>query len=472
MKTAIVLMLVALPAVADVQEITLTEYLDTLRQNHPFFVKEALSRDIEEQQQRGLAGGEDWVIRAGPSYLHEERSQGSPFSAKEKNQFTVGVGMERQFWSSGSSVSLDYDYYRVKQRFAQPIGTFNEYGNGLSLTYSMPLMKNRGGILSRLSLELQSYNIDLSDVVSKENQEGFLEQNGQLFLRWVFVHEQRRIAESRLHLAEEELVRTKKKRRTRIAAEVDVLRTKDAVINGKQNLQQLVSQWRAIQAELALQSGDMSLYQAKPSFDLFGVEEIPTIEVATEMLQNNSRLLKSVDLQLERLSHQQQALKNELKPELDLVLSGGLRSEDARFNDATKFDQPQYRVGLNFRYPLGQRSAKANESKARLQKNQLRQQRASLGRQLEAELGNVVVQLHELEEVMRLNRQQIEVARQKTQEELKRHNQGRSELTFVIQSRDSEQNAQLNYANNAANYQALWLRYRSLNDSLLSAVAE
>jgi hypothetical protein len=40
-------------------------------------------------------------------------------------------------------------------------------------------------------------------------------------------------------------------------------------------------------------------------------------------------------------------------------------------------------------------------------------------------------------------------------------------LTFVIQSRDAEEVAQLAYANNAIDYHKLLLEYRSLTDSLL-----
>ena len=62
---------------------------------------------------------------------------------------------------------------------------------------------------------------------------------------------------------------------------------------------------------------------------------------------------------------------------------------------------------------------------------------------------------------------EIESSKRKTAEELKLYNQGRGQLTFVIQSRDSEQNAGLTYAKNALTYQKLLLQYRALTDQLL-----
>jgi len=68
--------------------------------------------------------------------------------------------------------------------------------------------------------------------------------------------------------------------------------------------------------------------------------------------------------------------------------------------------------------------------------------------------------------ILELNQAQIESAQEKTKEELKLYNQGRGQLTFVIQSRDNEQNARLSYVDNAALYHLLKLQYQALLDKL------
>jgi len=82
-------------------------------------------------------------------------------------------------------------------------------------------------------------------------------------------------------------------------------------------------------------------------------------------------------------------------------------------------------------------------------------------------ISNLHTQMTEMEKVLRLNVEQINSSREKTDEELKLYNQGRGDLTFVIQSRDNEQNAKLLYAVNALTYHSLLLQYRSLTDQLL-----
>ncbi|UCD30307.1 MAG: hypothetical protein JSV03_07520 [Planctomycetota bacterium] len=67
----------------------------------------------------------------------------------------------------------------------------------------------------------------------------------------------------------------------------------------------------------------------------------------------------------------------------------------------------------------------------------------------EAGLRNLLIQIEGLVQVLSLNEQHIESACFKTVEELKRYNQGRGDLVFVIQSRDNEERAKLSYALNA-----------------------
>ena len=68
--------------------------------------------------------------------------------------------------------------------------------------------------------------------------------------------------------------------------------------------------------------------------------------------------------------------------------------------------------------------------------------------------------------MLSLNREQIQSARDRTEEELKLYNQGRGDLTFVILSRDNEENAKLTYAANALTYHKLNLEYLALMDQL------
>jgi hypothetical protein len=78
----------------------------------------------------------------------------------------------------------------------------------------------------------------------------------------------------------------------------------------------------------------------------------------------------------------------------------------------------------------------------------------------------LLTQASQLETVLQLNQEQIESAERRTAEELKLYDQGRGELTFVIQSQDSEQAARLTYAVNALTYHKLLLQLQEITDQL------
>ena len=123
-------------------------------------------------------------------------------------------------------------------------------------------------------------------------------------------------------------------------------------------------------------------------------------------------------------------------------------------------------VGLQFSLPLGNRTAKSQITKTDLRTTQLKKQLLDLSLTLTSALANLHIQINELEEVLKLDIEQIESAKVKTREELKLYDLGRGELTFVIQSQDSEQNAKLTYVGDAVTYHKLIIAYRALMDEL------
>ena len=123
-------------------------------------------------------------------------------------------------------------------------------------------------------------------------------------------------------------------------------------------------------------------------------------------------------------------------------------------------------LGLQLSFPIGYTAAQSHIQRTDLEATQLEARRDEVILELSSAIANVHTQITELAEVLRLNQEQIESAQRKTNEEQRLYNQGRGQLTFVIQSRDSEQRARLTYAANALTYQKLLLQYRALMDQL------
>jgi len=449
------------------QTITQEEFLNQLKQLHPVFEKEKLTARIQKEEQKSYLGAEDWNIISSANYYHEEPAVA--FAGPEKTDaFGVDGGVQKVFWRTGGrfSASFTSNWARIK---IPPFYGFPEsfYQNQIEVSYTHPLMRNKGGFLDRLEYELKRFDIDFSEVRALENQEDFLASSAFRFLEWVFLSEQKKIISERLKLSEEELERAKRKREAHLVDQVDVIRAEDAVRIWRQNQVLLESQWKALQAELAELSQNKEIYGLSPEFDLYQLTQLVSLEEAVSQLKKNSRLVRTLDIIIKQLEYVRKGHKEMLKPDLSFVAKLNTKNLDAAFGRSLGMDKPDALVGVQLSFPLEKRTANYQITKTDLQIAQLEKQKEEITLSLVSALTNLDIQIKEIEKVLLLNQEQIESAKHKTEEELKLYDQGRGSLTFVIQSRDSEQNAKLTYAQNALTYHKLFLGYQALMDQLL-----
>jgi outer membrane protein TolC len=479
-KTVILLLLLfvcfSYPAAAET--LTLNDFYKQVLSKHPFFKKQSLSAEIERKEQEKSLGDQDWVIRAKPFYAHEEGSVLSSFTPDELDLTSMNAALDRTFWKTGGQLTFAYDYTRTDQKIDDLIiplsggavsipgnsGIF--HANEFAVTYSHPLLQNRGGILSRLNYDLQGYTVSATDLTVLENQENFLLDIGDLFLDWVLLTEQQEILQKRLQLAQEELERTERKREKNLVEKVDVIRARDAVLNAEQNVLGIEALRKAKQIELATIGQYRNPEDLKPQYNIYALVPLSSPDDSIEHMKQNSRVLNVFRVLIEQLEHRKKGAEERSRPRLNFNVSGGLKSDNDDYSESFDYDKPVYSVGLDFSYPLGNRSARADILKTQLEKELVHEDMMDTALELESNLRNLMTRIAELEKVLAINKEQIKVAKEKTDAELDRYNKGKIELTFVLQSRDNEQNVQLIYAQNGAVYHKLLLRYQELMDEL------
>jgi outer membrane protein TolC len=167
----------------------------------------------------------------------------------------------------------------------------------------------------------------------------------------------------------------------------------------------------------------------------------------------------------------EQGTEDVARPSLDLNVGAALMGGDENVGGSWEITNPDVGVGLVFSYPINNRTATADVEQTRLQIRQLEKTIQNAQITLEASVRSIMVRMRELRDVIDNNIEQIASNRQRTEEELKLYEQGRSDLTFVIQSRDRIALSQLEYAGNAAEYHNLLLQLRALADELLPTPA-
>jgi outer membrane protein TolC len=463
---------------------SLDDYLDRVKAVHPFFKARNMQPEIEQKQSDRFLGREDWRLGATGDLKHVEPLQTSPFDPERVDVFSLGAGVERLFWGNGSRLSVDWKSNVTDQTLPGfsipgpggpldvPLGPSTYYHNVLSATWSVPLMQNRGGVLARLEHDLSLFDVKTSEVIALENQEDFLLEAGVTFLEWVLAREQMRIAQDRLDFAVEELERSRRKLSAFLVDEVDVLRAQDAVHGTRSALYLIESQWKSVQAGLATLASDEAMYRSIPDYDLYKLPAQMDVEDFVDYVLEHSRLVQGLEIQHEQLLQLERGYGQTEKPELALNLGAALKGGDDGFGGSWEMRYPDIGAGLVFSYPIGTRTATADVEKTRLQVRQLELSIQDTRLSLEIAARTILVRMNELKDVIDSNIAQIQSNRARTEEELKLYNQGRGDLTFVIQSRDRVALSELEYAGNAANYHTLLLQLNALADELLPTPRE
>jgi outer membrane protein TolC len=328
-------------------------------------------------------------------------------------------------------------------------------------------LRNQSGILDRLEYDLAAYAIDFTEIQSKENQETCLLNVGISFLDWIFLEEQLHINNERLRLAEEEFSSSKEKYEAHLIDKVDVLRQEDAQRIARQNVVLSQSQASAKRTELAVLAQAPVIGESKPEYEIYSLATLEEVEQTISRLNDESRVLKALNVLENQLTLKTRGLSNQKRPQLDLNVGSSLIEDDESYGRSFGVDNPSLFVGLNFTYPLGNHAIKADVRKTELEILQLKADRQSVFLDLESSIRSILIQIKEMENVLELNLSQIESARERTLEEIKVYKQGRGDMTFVIQSQDNEALSRLTYLQNAVVYHKLVLQYRALRDQLL-----
>lgn len=446
--------------------LSLDRLLGMARNTHPEMIGQALSPEIAHETQERLRGSQDWnLLVSGDSSYAKPLPSPIPGTPDSDLRFGLSAELTKADWNTGSRVTLGASSGYRDSSFV--LDSFSQFQNRIFAEYSISLMRNARGILDRLAFDLAAYDVDLVQIESDENQEAFLLELGSLFLDWVLLKEEVRILDTRLGIAREEVERTKRMRGDNLVEAVDVLRAEDSERLVSQARLLVYAQLRATRVQLATRMGDQSILQMAPSHDIYAMHEQLSDELIARRIRENVRPIQQLNVARDQLVRARDGFENSEQPNLTLVAGGALAEANKHYDDALLMDRPEAYLLLRWSKPLGNRTAKAELRRADLQLIQLEHRKHSVEMQLQSIAFALTAHMSELENVLDLNRQQIESAARRTQEELKLYNQGRGELNFVLASRDNESQAEFTYAENAAAYQKLEIQLRELVDDLL-----
>ncbi|MBT5855112.1 TolC family protein [bacterium] len=450
------------------QPLSLSNFISDTLQNHPFLKQETLGVIASRFTRNSTQGSKDITLSATASNGTEEPLSTSPFNPTTRQTTAYSASASRSFWSTGGTISVTAGSTRLDQNYPTTlpfeIGPNTYYENSLTMTYSQPLWQNLGGNQFSYSYDLGELTVQQTLLQSQKNVEGFVASLSHHYLDWAFLESQKEIADKRFDLAKKAEQQTRNQLKANLVDKVDLLRSQDAVRIAEQRVLLLRSQLIAKRTQLATQTNTKTVSNGYPSLDLY--QRNTNLPHPNTITIKAVRSIQLMDKQKAMLIRQRTYVEDLDKPNVTLDISHKIADGDTAYSQSTDYSNTDQSLSLNVSKPFFASETKNKRQSLNTQIRQLEYQTQSEILRVQSMAKNLYIQITELERIMDLNQTQITFAKEKTKEELRFYNQGRSQLAFVIQSQDNEQNAQLTYATNALNYHQMTLTYLNLIDRL------
>ncbi len=455
------------------QAITQKKFIERLKNTHPFFNQQQLSTQIRQIEKRATTANEDWIVSLNGHYQNEDASDILNNAYDDLKTTSIDIAATRKIADLGSDITFKHTWTDKNltasnvfsaQSPSATIPLQSTARNVFSLGYTHPLLRNSGGINDRLNTDVAQIAIEQSTFGRLEQEEGFILEKLKRFIDLAYAQEQLRINKNRLNLASQELDLVKRKFAASVVDKVDVLLQEDAYQSAQQQLLRAQQDLILLRHEIAITLA-LDFKQIIAKIDLYQPYALENTPLKQQLLKH-SRVLKITDLDKKTLKRQLSSFKNQTQAQLDLNLELASAGENTSYANSLENQSQTWRIGLGLSYPLGGIKSNSDVNKAQAQLNQLQQKKQEQLLELHTQATTFKERINLTAQILQSSKKQIKIAQARTNEERQRYANGNGEASFVISAQNNQQNAQLNHAQVAANYQKSVLEYKAILDIL------
>ncbi|MBC8493672.1 MAG: TolC family protein [Candidatus Thioglobus sp.] len=409
---------------------TQSEFVDRLKNTHPFFTQLDYDQQTVELDYVATTANQDWTLTGLLDSTNTANNQTSSGS----------VGLTHNLTNTGADIVVS-----------------NSWSDGsatdkITLNYTQPLLKNSKGVNDQLAGDLSTIRIDINKLKRYQGAEKFILSQLFKLVDLSFAQQQLTLSARRLELASQELALVKDKFSQSVVDQIDVFLQEDAYQRALQKQLQAEQTLDLLKEELSVTLNmrsnsiisDYDLYKMH-AFDLGNLRHY--LNGVTEM--------KTLKLERDLLQRQLLSDKSNAQAQLDLKL--GVSNEND--ND--------WNVGLGLSYPIGDTKAKALLNKTQVSLSKTKEAAEEQLIELTVEAGVLKKKLTHLQKLLNTYQARIEIANSRALAEKERYNLGNSQMSFVISAQNNVHEVNLAYAQAAVSYQKSVLEFKAVIDQLL-----
>lgn len=432
-------------------------FVDRLKNTHPFFTQQNLTAQIKQIDKQATTAIEDWTLGLDSQYKDENATDVSTSTYDKLETTSIDLSVKKKFAQSGADVVLKHTWKEKNK-------DVNNVRNKFSIDYTLPLLQNKDGINDQLQYDLADINIHINTLEQAEKEEDFIADKLKKLIDLAYYQEQYNINQQRLSLAKSQLDLVNKKFAASLVDKVDVLSQEDAYQGAKQQLlrakQDLVLMRQEIAILLNMEGSsikaDLNLYQPYQ----FNANNLK------DLLAKDSRVLKKNDLQQDLLERELKSFKNQSQAQLDLNLGLSSEGEKSTYSQSLENQSPTWNIGLDLSYPIGGVKNKTDVEKTQVKLSRKKQEKQEKLISLYTNTATLKEKIELLWDILNSNKIRIDIAQSRAQEEVERYNKGNTESNFVISAQNNAQDAHLNYAKAARDYQKAVIDFKAATDQL------
>ena len=325
----------------------------------------------------------------------------------------------------------------------RPPGLFHrEYESFTGITFTQPLLRDFGKEINLTELRIAKSNSRLADLEWRSRTAVTVASAMKLYFDVVFTYQNMLVQRDAIDLAETLHEENKKRQEEGVISPTEVLVAEAAVYARKDEA--LIAESQYVERQNALQllfrSGDDTENEIRivPSDSLRSSVEVGKRDEMIELAQNSRYdILQALEI-VDQRKDQVQFAKNQIKPRLDLVASGGLHglngSTGGTYSAALGDGQgPEWTLGVAFSMPLGAKKARAEAQVAELEAERAKINADRVRVQIALEIDTILNRIETDRQRMATGRKSVEVAALTMDAEIDRLNEGVSTSYQVLQ---------------------------------------
>ncbi|MDX9802121.1 MAG: TolC family protein, partial [Spirochaetia bacterium] len=419
------------------EEITFNSFIESVIDKHPQLKVYILAEDAARTRTAGILEQDKWLYSIKPFVNYFGEAAAAQYKSDSSTQygtdFTISTPLGLSGGESGITASSTAEFHNPTS-MEQPEELYKQ---GISAFYKQSLLRNRGMKEQKLLHEASGKELEITLLNNTELVEKLLLEFSLDFLEWVYLDEATNLLKERVLFSGDLLKQVELRFKNNLVDEIDVLRSRESLLNSRQALSQSEYQLERLRNSLDDRLSLGLSEKSKPVFDFFTIDTEIEKKITEEDLLS-IRASRIIELEKEKLDLTRRRLEYLKDPDLNLSLSIGASSREITYSDSLSAMTPTASVSLALSGALNKKTVDIQLEENSILAEKTGADRENLLFRLDSLRNSLVTQLNQDRNFIINQDELVSIAKLKTGEERKYYNQGRGQLIYITQSLDNE----------------------------------